>query len=541
MLTELHIEDLGVIATLDIVLGAGLTALTGETGAGKTMLVEAINLLVGGRADATIVRPGASEARVEGRFVIDEDGDDIEYVLARVVPVEGRSRAYLNGRLATVSTLAEIGARLVDLHGQHTHQSLLGTTTQRAALDHFGAIDLTPLMAARAALTEIDAALAALGGDVRARAREIDLLRFQVTEIGAANLDDADEEDALDQLEDVLADAVAHREAAETALAAIHDDDGAVDALGSAIAALGNRAPFDDVVERLRNVAAEVADVAADLRARIDTIEEDPERLAEVRERRQLLRDLRRKYGDSLGEVIEFHASIVERLAELESYESRAEALERDRSAALRNLAQAAERIRAARRKSAPKLAAAVQANLRELAMPHADIAVVVGDGAVGNGAADPYDSGDAVSFQLAANPGSPLLPLSKVASGGELARSMLALRLVLSEDPSTLVFDEVDAGVGGSAAVAIGRALAKLGDQHQVLVVTHLAQVAACAATQIAVTKHVHKGVTTATAGAVTGDERVEEVARMLSGMHASKSAREHAVELLEQRHLTR
>jgi len=540
MLTELHIEDLGVIANLDIVLGAGLTALTGETGAGKTMLVEAINLLVGGRADTTIVRPGASEARVEGRFVIDEGGDDVEYVLARVVPVDGRSRAYLNGRLATVSTLAEIGARLVDLHGQHTHQSLLGTATQRAALDHFGSIDLSPLMAARAALTEIDAALAALGGDVRTRAREIDLLRFQVGEIGAANLDDPDEEESLDQVEDVLADAVAHREAAETALAAIHDDNGAVDALGAAIAVLASRSPFDDLVERLRNVSAEIADVAADLRSRIDTIEEDPERLAEVRERRQLLRDLRRKYGDTLGEVIEFHASITDRLTELESYESRAEALERDRSTALKNLAAAAERIRSARRKSAPKLAAAVQANVRELAMPHAEIAVFVGEPDA-DGSADPYDSGDAVSFQLSANPGSPLLPLSKVASGGELARSMLALRLVLSEEPSTLVFDEVDAGVGGSAAVAIGRALAKLGDQHQVLVVTHLPQVAACASTQIAVTKHVHKGVTTATAVAVSGDERVEEVARMLSGMHASKSARDHAVELLEQRHLTR
>jgi len=549
MLTELHIEDLGVIANVDIVLGAGLTALTGETGAGKTMLVEAINLLVGGRADATIVRPGATEARVEGRFVVDEGGSDsgrdsggegVEYVLARVVPVDGRSRAYVNGRLATVSTLAEIGARLVDLHGQHTHQSLLGTATQRAALDHFGSIDLSPLGAARARLTEIDAALAALGGDVRTRAREVDLLRFQVGEIGAASLDDPDEEADLDQLEDVLADAVAHREAAETALGAIHHDDGAIDALGVAIAAIGNRAPFDDLVERLRNVAAEVADVAADLRARIDTIEEDPERLTEVRERRQLLRDLRRKYGDTLAEVIEFHASITERLAELESYESRAEALERDRTTALAELAKAAERIRTARRKSAPKLAAAVQANVRELAMPHAEIAVLVGAPDAEQGS-DPYDSGEAVSFQLSANPGSPLLPLARVASGGELARSMLALRLVLSEEPSTLVFDEVDAGVGGSAAVAIGRALAKLGDQHQVLVVTHLPQVAACAVTQIAVSKHVHKGVTTATAIAVTGDERVEEVARMLSGTQASKTAREHAVELLEQRHLSR
>ena len=560
MLTELHIEDLGVIANLDLVLGRGLTALTGETGAGKTMLVEAINLLVGGRADPTIVRPGKAEARVEGRFVVDVDDLDsgnpnadavgTEYVLARVIPAEGRSRAYLNGRLATVATLAEIGARLVDLHGQHAHQSLLGAATQRAALDKFGSIDLTPLAEARARSAEIDAALAALGGDVRSRAREIDLLRFQVSEIDAAALGREDEEQQLDELEDVLAGAVAHREAVETALGAINDDNGLTDSLGSAIAALSGRSPFTGAIERLRNVSAEIADVAADLRSTADGIDEDPGRLVEVRERRQLLRDLRRKYGDTLAGVIEFHASVSDRLAELESYESRAAALERDKVGALQNLAEEAAKIRAARCRSAPELAAAVQANLRELAMPNAKLAVVIGhgDGRLAGHvdergqsatALDPYDSGDNVSFQLAANPGSPLLALSRVASGGELARSMLALRLVLSEDPSTLVFDEVDAGVGGAAAVAIGRALANLGTRHQVLVVTHLPQVAACASTQIAVAKHVTKGITTATATHVRGDERVEEVARMLSGMRASKSAREHAIELLERRHL--
>ncbi len=536
MLTELHIEDLGVIARLDLVFGAGLTALTGETGAGKTMLVEAINLLVGGRADNTIVRPGAAEARVEGRFVLAgaEGGPDDEHVeehvLARVIPADGRSRAYLNGRPATVGTLAEIGARLVDMHGQHAHQSLLGAATQRAALDRFGAIDLQPLRSARARLTEIDAALAALGGDTRSRAREIDLLRFQVNEIGAAALQRQDEETELDQLEDLLAGAVAHRESAAAAIAAISEDDGVIDVLGSAVASLGGRAPFMDVVQRLRSAVAELADAVSELRELAEGIDEDPSRLVEVRERRQLLRDLRRKYGDTMAEVIDYHASITERLAELESYDTRAAALEHERAAALRIAGEAAAAVGSARRAAAPRLATAVEANLRELAMPNAQVTVEVG--------ADP---GDDVSFQLSANPGSPTLPLTKVASGGELARSMLALRLVLSDAPDTLVFDEVDAGVGGTAAVAIGQALAKLGHQHQVLVVTHLPQVAACATTQVAVTKHVHRNVTTATATPVSGGERVEEIARMLSGMHASKSAREHAVELLEHRHLIR
>src|SRR4249920_3736406 len=188
MLHELHIESMGVIEALDLVLSPGLTAFTGETGAGKTMLVEAINLLVGGRADPAVVRTGATEARVEGRFVV---GDD-EYVVSRVIPTDGRSRAYVNGRLATAATLAELGARTVDLHGQHAHQSLLSTAAQREALDRFCSTDLEPLRSARARLTEIDASLAALGGDQRSRAREVDLLRFQTAELQAASFSGAE-------------------------------------------------------------------------------------------------------------------------------------------------------------------------------------------------------------------------------------------------------------------------------------------------------------------------------------------------------------
>ena len=204
MLTELHIENLGVIDTLDLQLSEGLVALTGETGAGKTMIVEAINLLVGGRADAGMVRPGATEARVEGRFVFGEE----EVILCRTIPLDGRSRAYVNGRLATVGQLAEHGLDLVDMHGQHAHQSLLGAKAQREALDSYAKVDLEPLRSARAAVTEIDAALATLGGDDRMRARDIDLLRFQVNEIIEAALQGADEDELLSREEDVLADAV---------------------------------------------------------------------------------------------------------------------------------------------------------------------------------------------------------------------------------------------------------------------------------------------------------------------------------------------
>ncbi len=530
MLTELHIENLGVIERVELVLGAGLTAVTGETGAGKTMLVEAIELLVGGRADSSMVRHGATEARVDGRLVTP---DGVETVLTRIVPADGRSRAYVDGRLATVASLAEAAADVVDLHGQHAHQSLLSTTTQRAALDEYGSIDLGPLRTARARLTEIDAALAALGGDDRARAREIDLLRFQVDELDAAAIDDPDEDERLDAEESLLADATAHREAAAAAAMSVSDDGGARDALGAALAAIDGRAPFAEQADRLREVLAELDDLAADLRARGEAIDESPERLAFLRERRQLLKTLRRKYGDDLAAVIEFHAATADRLRELERFDERAAELDEQRQQALADERTAAIAVGRRRREVGPELAAAVETELRNLAMPHVSVAVEVGS--------HPDDHpGDRVHFLLAANPGAPLLPLTRVASGGELARAMLALRLVLSaaaadhQSGRTLVFDEVDAGIGGAAAQAIGDALAQLGQSHQVLVVTHLAQVAAAADAQISVAKTVRQGRTFAAATPIAGEERISEIARMLSGS-ATDSALNHARELLD------
>jgi DNA repair protein RecN (Recombination protein N) len=523
VLLELAVTDLGVIAELSLVLSPGTTALTGETGAGKTLVVTAIDLLVGGRADPSAVRPGAAEARVEGRFV-DDDGEEV--VLARVVPADGRSRAYVDGRLAPVSALAERGNDLVDLHGQHAHQSLLATATQRAALDRFGAVDLAPLTAARARLADVDAALAALGGDARARARELDLLRFQVDELDRAAIEDPDEEAALAAEEELLAGAAAHRDAAAAAHDALLEEGRAADALATALAAVAGRAPFADIEARLRSAAAEVAEAGADVRATGESIADDPERQDALRNRRQLLRELRRKYGDTLPEVLAFADEARGRLEELESWDTRAAALDAERAAVVAEVAAAAKAVGDARRAAAPRLAKAVQAHLAELAMPKAAIEVRVGD-----------DPGDDVTFLLAANTGEAMLPLARTASGGELARAMLALRLVLTGDEArTLVFDEVDAGIGGEAAVAVGRSLAELGRHHQVLVVTHLPQVAAAADAQVAVTKAERRGRTVATARPLSGDDRVVELSRMLSGSPDSATARGHAEELLAQ-----
>ena len=521
MLAELHVRDLGVIADLHLVLGEGMTALTGETGAGKTLLVEAIELLVGGRADAVLVRPGADEALVEGRFVA---GDHEETVLARAVPRTGRSRAYVDGRLATAAELAERGRALVDLHGQHAHQSLLSPRMQRAALDHFAGIDLGLLGAARDRVKALDEALAGLGGDARARARELDLLRFQLSELDAASLDDPDEDRILEAEEDALADATAHREAAAAAYDALTGDPGALDAVGLAMAAIGGRRPFADVEGRLRALQAELAEAASDLREAGDAIVDGPERLDEVRARRRLLRELCRKYGEQLSEVMAFESETRTRLAELESHGLRVEALEEERKGAVAEVERAAAAVARARRAAAPALAARVQEHLRSLAMPGARLEVAV----------DGPGPADDVELLLAANRGAPPLPLAKVASGGELARAMLAARLVLSEAPPTLVFDEVDAGVGGEAALAVGRALAELAADHQVLVVTHLPQVAAFADHQVVVAKDDRAGRTTASARKVDGPDRVVELSRMLSGQPASGTARDHAEELL-------
>jgi DNA repair protein RecN (Recombination protein N) len=525
MLEELAVRDLGVIEELRLVLGPGMTALTGETGAGKTLVVDAIDLLVGGRAEPSLVRAGAAEAWVEGRFTVpDAPAGDDEVVLARAIPAQGRSRAYVNGRLATVAELREWGERLVDLHGQHAHQSLLSPAVQRAALDRFGAVALEPLQEARARLRQLDQHLAALGGDERARARELDLLRFQVQELEHAAIAGPDEDDALDAEESALADAVAHQEAAATAVAALTSDGGVSDALGTAIGVLGDRRPFAEMEDRLRAVAAELADLAVEIRAVGEGIADDPARLEALRTRRQLLRDLRRKYGETLADVLAFGEEAAARLAELEQHDRRAAELDAARHGVLAEVAAAAAIVAEQRRAAAGPLASAVEAHLADLAMGRARVVVE----AAGE------DPADDVALLLAANPGSPALPLAKAASGGELARTMLALRLVLTAGPPTLVFDEVDAGVGGEAAVAVGRSLAALGTTHQVLVVTHLPQVAAFASSHVRVTKRSGEDHTVAVHEQLDGAGRVEELSRMLSGLPDSATARDHASELL-------
>jgi len=529
VLTELHVENLGIIDDVTVVLGPGLTAITGETGAGKTLLVEAIDLLVGGRADPALVRDGAAEARVEGRFVDGSSGEEL--VLARAIPVDGRSRAYVNGRLATATELSEIGARLVDLHGQHAHQSLLAPSVQRAALDRFAGPPATSSLATyRAAREEqraVEAELASLGGDERSRARELDLVRFQVAEIEAAGVVQADEDVVLEAEAALLANAESHRAALMDAYGAIEDP--AIEGTGRAVAALTGREPFDALLQRLRALQSELSEVGHDLRSAAEGIAEDPARLEDIQQRRRALRDLRRKYGDSLEEVLQFGDDARRRLVDLEGYEARAAQLERSSADARTAVEKAARSLTKARSAAAAPLADAISSHLRELAMPSARFGIDIESTEAGD------DGADTVTYMFSANPGESLRPLSRAASGGELARSMLAVRRVLSEAPPTLIFDEVDAGIGGEAGIAIGRELSAVGADHQVLCVTHLAQVAAFADAQVEVTKRVERGRTRAGVELVLDDARVGVLSRMLGGVESSAHARAHAGELLD------
>jgi len=527
VLTDLHVRDLGVIEDLTLEFAPGMTALTGETGAGKTLVVEALQLVLGGRAHPGVVRAGAAEALVEARFVVGDGAGGREVILARSVPASGRSRAWVDGRMAPLSALGEAAAELVEIHGQHEHRALVTAGAQRDVLDAFAGTDLSRVRALRSQLRALSDALAALGGDEQQRAREADVLRYQVDEITAAGLEDPDEEAALRLEEDRLADAGAYREAALAAVVLVDpvgDEGGALDLLAKAAGVLSGREAFDGYRERLAAAAVDLSDVARSLRDELEAWEDDPGRLAAVQERRRLLGELRRKYGEDLAAVMAYARQGALRLAALEDAEGEAARLGAEQDRRRAELAEAEAAVRLVRARAAGAFGDRVAERLGELAMAGARIEVRLAE----------EGTGEPVELALGANVGEPAQPIARAASGGELARAMLAIRLVGLGGPQTMVFDEVDAGVGGAAALALGEALHEVGRDRQVLVVTHLAQVASRADAQISVVKRESAGRTVTHATPVAGEERVTELSRMLSGHPGSDAARAHARELL-------
>ena len=554
MITELRIADLGVINDATITLHPGLTVVTGETGAGKTMIVSGLGLLLGGRADPRSVRRGSERARVEGRFKIDNHEltqrvrqaggqlDEDELIVARHLTSAGRSRAYLGGAQVPANVCAELTARLVTIHGQAEQVRLTDADRQRQLLDRFaGASALTPLARYSAVWAEDRAARAELDqlrGEAQSRAREIDLLKFGLDEIG--RIAPAPGEDVA-----LAADALRLQSAddlRDSAQSAVHALAGPEDEAGGALALLyAARKAFESAAsqdpaasqlgERLAESSFQLNDLTADLARYLDSLEIQPGRLEQIAGRRAQLSTLTRKYGTTCDEVLQWAADSAVRLSQLELSDDKITTLE-ERVAELKTeLVSLATEIGAARREAAARFSELVIGELADLAMPHARLSFEVTSAELGPSGADRVD------LLFAANPGSEVRSLGRIASGGELSRVRLALEVVLAADHEavTLVFDEVDAGVGGKVAVEVGRRLARLSQHTQVIVVTHLAQVAAFADRHYVVVKADDGQVTTSGVVQVADEDRAVELARMMAGLDTTESALAHAGELVE------
>jgi DNA repair protein RecN (Recombination protein N) len=564
VLHELRVENLLLIERAELRLGPGLNVLTGETGAGKTMLAHALDLLLGGKARSGIVRPGAAEAYVEGIFELDVrvrellgervPDDAEELVLARRVWADGRTRAYLGGRAATVGDLREIGGELLAFYGQHEHRRLMLASAQLEVLDGFcGPQQRARRVAAAAAHAELRACIRRaeqLGALDGARERELDLLAFELEEVEqvapseAEQLELTRERERLLHLEGLRGAATGGAEA----IAPESGEDGASTLLAGAARQLdalaGVDPQLDVLAERLRALSIEADDLAAELHRYVEGIEDEGgrDRLEQVEQRLEALARLERKHGGSIAAVLAHAEQCRARRDELIGAEAALAETTAALEAARERLAAVAVGLHDARAAAAPGLSEAVRARLAELAMPDARFEVSIGD------RKQPGPSGaDTVELLIAANPGVPAGPLRDVASGGELSRVMLALLGVAnaaSSDPAEpaprrsarlLVFDEVDAGIGGHTANAVGAQLHALAAERQVLCITHLPQVAAHADRHFRIEKDGGGETATTTVTALTGDDVLGELVRMLGADEGDRAARDHARELLK------
>lgn len=552
MLTELRLNSLGVVAEAVLPLGPGLTALTGETGAGKTMIVAGLGLLLGARADASLVRNGQDRALVQGRWEIGENtaeavealggdlDDGVELVTLRQISSQGRSRATVGGVQVPVSAAAGLLTDLATIHGQSEQTRLSTPERQRELLDAFAAPaaleDYRRDFAEHRRITE---ELAGLEADAMNRAREIDVLRFGLEEIAAVNPGEGEDE-ALAAEAVRLADADDLKALAMTARVALSGSEEDLDApsvlglVGAARKALETLAERDpgatDLARRITEMNYLLTDLAQDVASHAADLVADPLRQEAVADRRGQLAALTRKYGNNVAEVLEWAGRATERLAELDGADDRIEEL-RERAAVLdAALDAAAAGISRVRREAAGRFAELASAELKALAMPHARLEFAVTKAPRG-----PHGA-DRIELVFTANPGSAPGPLGKVASGGELSRVRLALEVVLAgQSPGhTFVFDEVDAGVGGAVGLEIGRRLKRLAADGQVIVVTHLAQVAAFADQHFVIAKSSDGQVTTSDVTPLGEGERAAELARMMSGSGDSDAGLRHAEELI-------
>ena len=566
MLRLLSIANFATIERLDLELGPGLTVLTGETGAGKSIIVDALSLLVGGRADGGVVRSGAAQARVEGVLELDEglrkrlaseipelglDDGDNELVLAREINVEGKNLCRIGGRIAPVRTLEALGQRLADIHGQSQHLSLYRVREHLDILDRFaGLAELRSSMGALAGrLRGVRKDLAGVFQGERERVQRIDLLQYQVRDIEAADLS-PEEDEQLAAKRDLANNAEQLLSLASEAYDALRDREGsALDLLGAVVRDIGRLEKLDPSLAAARETAEgllyQAEDLAQSLRSYRDNIDHNPERLQQIEERLDQIDRLKRKYGDSLAEVIAFAEQASLELEQLTHGEEQRRRLEKEEQALLVQAGETAHALSQARQEAAQRMAAAIERQLADLAMQRTRFGVDIqqrpaDDGlpAGTDGAPLAFDATgvDRVEFLVSPNPGEPLRPLARTASGGEAARLMLAIRSILyaADQVPTLVFDEVDAGIGGRIGSVVGQKLKSIAGRRQVLCVTHLPQIACFADRHVRVVKDIEGDGTTTSVDLLEGNDRVKEIGQMLGS--ETEAALRSAEEMLRQ-----
>lgn len=563
MLTTLRIKNLALVADLTLELQPGYNAITGETGAGKSILIGALTLILGERADRALIRSGSDTCSVEAVFdvarlhaplksFLEDNGlepcEDHQLVLKRAFTAAGANRQFVNGSPTTLNRLAALGEWLVDIHGPYDHQSLLQPARQLAILDAFGGLEKT--RDAFAALVDQHEALAAektsLIIDDKTYAQQLDLWRFQANEIAAAQLK-ADQEPQLDRDYQRANNAARLLQLAQTALSALSEEDQAVlsraGALGRTLQELQRADPAAmPLIEIHEQATASLRELQSELSRYLDKIDLDPARLQELEERLNLIHALKRKYGATLAEVIAFGETASQKLQQLEQRETELARLNQALKKLETELWQTGGELSAQRRKLIPKLSQAVTRHLDQLGFKQSQFDIALNAAGAAAAVQPPFarTGFDTVEFQFAPNPGEPARPLRAIASSGEMARVMLAIKTVLAavDQVPVLVFDEVDANIGGETAVAVGEKMRQIGAQRQVLCVTHLAPVAAVAAAHYVVSKQVKGERTVSEIRRLAPAERVTELARMLGGQ--SEVARKHAQALLKSHNAT-
>jgi len=554
MLLELGIKDFAIIEGLRIRFGPGLNIFTGETGAGKSIIMDAISLILGDRATGDIIREGRDEATVEAAFdissfppvqaVLDDSGIEHsgELVIKRVVQRAGRNRIYINGSLATLVTLTEVGSRLIDIYGQSEHQSLTRPDEHIEVLDSFGGLSALRAQMSKAwrdfaaARKEYDA-LAASSKDIAGRK---DLITFQLGELEAA-APVAGEDEALKKDAERLKNAGKIKAAVYGAESEIYSDTGSItERLGALAKSLREVSAFDErlskTAEAIETSLFQLEDAGTFLRDYSGSIEDDPDELERIGARLDLLSTLKKKYGPALSDVIEKKGSLAKELEGLSTLDEQLSELEKKLSGALGVAQKAALALRAARRKASAALKGKIEKELDTLGMKDAVFEAMVEDESLPDGAPRLGEKGaDRVSFLIAPNPGEGIKPLARIASGGELSRIMLAMKSVSAVGRvPTLVFDEIDTGVGGAMAQVVGLKLKEVSEAHQVLCITHLPQIAAFADRHFAVAKRASGERTVTTVAELSGKEAVEQISVMLGGMKVTEVTRKHARELL-------